>query len=211
MEDVLDVYARSVDPARPLVCFDEAGKELRDHVRSPRPVIPGHPAQEDSEYTRHGAASCLLWVAPHRGRRGVTVTTQRTRREWAEAMRALVDEHFPDAERIVVVLDNLNTHTPGALYHTFPPAEAQRIWDKLELHYTPKHGSWLNLAECELSVLARQCLARRIPDHEALDREVAAWVAARNAAGVRLRWTFTTQTARTKLSHLYPIPQPDSD
>jgi hypothetical protein len=211
MEDVLDVYARPVDPARPLVCFDEAGKELRDHVRPPRPAVPGHPAQEDGEYTRHGAASCLLWCAPHLGRRGVTVAARRTRTEWAEAMRALVDEHFPEAERIVVVLDNLNTHTPGALYHTFPPAEAKRIWDKLELHYTPKHGSWLNLAECELSVLARQCLARRIPDRDTLAREVAAWGADRNAAGVRLRWTFTTQAARTKLTHLYPIPQPDND
>jgi hypothetical protein len=185
MEDVLDVYARPPDPARPLVCFDEAGKALRAHVRAPLPGRPGRPAREDSEYTRHGAASCLLWVAPHLGRRGVTVTAARTRAEWAEAMRALEDDAFPEAERIVVILDNLNIHAPAALYHTFPPAEAKRIWDKLELHYTPKHGSWLNLAECELSALARQCLDRRIPDRATLVREVAAWVGARNAAGGR--------------------------
>lgn len=209
MEDVLDVYARPVDPARPLVCFDEAGKELQDDRRPPRPIAARRPARTDSEYSRHGSASCLLWCAPHLGRRGVTVTAQRTRQEWAAAMRDLVDVHFPAAERIVVVMDNLNTHTPGALYHAFPPAEAKRIWDKLELHYTPKHGSWLNMAELELSALARQCLRRRIPDQATLTTEVAAWVAARNAAGVRLRWTFTTTTARTKLPHLYPVPQSD--
>jgi transposase len=210
MEDVLDVYARLPDPKRPLVCFDEAGKELRDHVRPPRLPMPDHPAQEDYEYTRHGSATCFLWCAPHLGWRQVAVTRQRTAIDWAHAMRTLVDVHFPQAARIVLVLDNLNTHTPGALYQAFPPAEAKRIWDKLELHYTPKHGSWLNMAELELSALARQCLRRRIPDAATLATEVAAWVAHRNTAGVRLRWTFTSADARTKLSHLYPVPQPDS-
>ena len=155
------------------------------------------------------APTCFLWCAPHLGWREVAVTRQRTAIDWAHAMRALVDVHFPQAERIVLVLDNLNTHTPGALYQAFPPAEAKRIWDTLELHYTPKHGSWLNMAELELSALARQCLRRRIPDAATLAAEVAAWVTRRNAAGVRLHWTFTSADARTKLSHLYPVPQPD--
>jgi hypothetical protein len=209
MEDVLDVYARPVDPARPLVCFDEGGKELQNHRRPPQGAKPGQPAREDSEYSRHGSAACLLSCAPHLGWRHVSVSRQRTRTEWAEAMRALVDEHFPDADKIVVVLDNLNTHTPAALYHTFPPAEAKRLWDKLEFHYTPKHGSWLNMAELELSALARQCLDRRIADQEQLTDEVASWVEARNADGVRLHWTFTTADARIRLTHLYPVPQPD--
>lgn len=209
MEDILDVYARPPDPARPLVCFDEAGKELQDHARPPRPPVPGHPAREDYEYVRHGSATCLLACAPHLGWRAVAVARQRTGIEWAHAMRALVDEHFPQAERIVLVLDNLNTHTPAALYRAFPPAAAKRIWDKLELHYTPKHGSWLNIAELELSALARQCLRRRIPDDATLAAEVAAWTAHRNAARVRVHWTFTSADARTKLTHLYPVPQPD--
>lgn len=206
MEDVLRVYARPPDPARPLVCFDEAGKELRADVRSPRPPAPGRPAREDAEYDRHGSANCFLWVAPHLGRRAVTVHPQRTARDWAHAMRDVVDATFPDAEQIVLVLDNLNTHTPAALYQTFPPAEAARIWSRLDLHYTPIHGSWLNAAELELSVLARQCLARRIPDQATLAHEVAAWAAARNRAGVRITWRFTVADARSTLTHLYPVP-----
>lgn len=204
MEDVLDVYARPVDPQRPLVCFDEAGKELQLDIRPPLPTAPGRPARVDYEYQRNGSASCLFWCAPLLGRRGVTVTEQRTQREFALAMRDLVDTHFPDAECIVLVLDNLNTHTPAALYRTFPPAEAKRIWDKLELHYTPKHGSWLNMAELELSVMARQCLNQRIPDRDALASHLAAWVATRNTKGVTIRWTFRVDTARTRLCHLYP-------
>jgi hypothetical protein len=211
LEDVLDVYARPVDRRRPLVCFDEAGKELQDHVRPPQPGAPGRPAREDSEYRRHGSANLFCWCAPHLGWRQVAVTRQRTQIDWAHAMRRLVDEFFPAAERIVLVLDNLNTHTPGALYATFPPAEAKRIWDKLEVHYTPKHGSWLNMAELELSALARQCLSRRIADAATLAAEVAAWADARNAAGVRIDWRFTTTAARSKLSHLYPIPQSDNN
>lgn len=209
MEDVLRVYARPADPARPLVCFDEAGKELRADVRSPRPPAPGRPAREDAEYDRHGSANLFLWVAPHLGRRQITVTPQRTAVDWAHAMRDVV-EAFPEAERIVVVLDNLNTHDPASLYKAFPPAEAARIWSRLELHSTPTHGSWLNLAELELSVLARQCLARRIPDRATLETEVAAWVAARNAEQVRIAWRFSVDDARTTLTHLYPIPACDT-
>jgi hypothetical protein len=207
MEDVLDVYARPSDPARPLVCFDEGGKELQDHIRPPLPARPGMLAREDYEYTRHGSANLFLWCAPHLGTRNVLVTERRTRLEFAEALRVLIDEHFAAAERIVLVVDNLNTHDPSSLYLAFPPAEAKRLWDKLEIHYTPKHGSWLNIAEIELSVLARQCLDRRLPDRAALTTEVDAWVATRNAAQTGVAWHFTTADARTKLRHLYPVPQ----
>lgn len=207
MEDVLDVYARPPDPVRPLVCFDEGGKELQDHTRPPLPPAPGCPAREDYEYTRHGSANLFLWCAPHLGTRGVEVTERRTRLDFAHVLRTLVDEHFAAAERLVLVLDNLNTHDPSALYAAFPPAEAKRLWDKLEIHFTPKHGSWLNIAEIELSVLARQCLDRRIPDRDTLTAEVAAWVAARNAEQIGVDWHFTTADARTKLAQLYPVPQ----
>jgi hypothetical protein len=206
---VLDVYARPPDPARPLVCFDEGGKELQADIRPATTPTPGGVARRDSVYSRHGSANLFVWTAPHLGRRGVTVTAQRTAVDWAHAMRALVDDHFPDAERIVLVLDNLNTHTPAALYRAFPPAEAKRIWDKLELHFTPKHGSWLNIAELERSVLARQCLARRIPDQATLAAEVLAWATHRNAAQHGVTWQFTTADARTKLAHLYPIIELD--
>ena len=207
MEEVLDVYARPVDPARPLVCFDESGKALQAHGRPPDPPAPGRAAREDYEYKRNGSANLFLAAAPHLGWREVRVTTTRTRQDWAETMRHLVDEVFPEAERIVLVLDNLNTHTPDALYATFPPAEANRIRTKLELHYTPKHASWLNIAELELSALSRQCLDRRIPDTAAVQHAVATWTAARNAAQIGGKWHFTTADARTKLRRLYPIPQ----
>jgi hypothetical protein len=210
MEDILDVYARPPDPARPLVCFDEAGKELRADLRPTLPAAPGRLAREDATYVRHGSANLFCACAPHLGWRHVTVSEQRTGIEWAEALRELVDMHFPDAERIVLVLDNLSTHRPAALYRAFPPAEAKRILDKLELHYTPVHGSWLNLAEVELSALARQCLRRRIPDQPTLEREVAAWTAARNADEVRLHWRLTSSEARVRLTHLYPIPAHDT-
>jgi hypothetical protein len=210
MEDVLDVYARPPDPARPLVCFDEGRKELHGDLLAPKPPRPGQPLRYDTEYERGGSAALLVWCAPHLGRRGVTVTERRTRFEFAEAIRDLVDVQFPDAARIVLVLDNLNTHDPASLYHAFPPAEAKRLWDKLELHYTPKHGSWLNVAEIELSVLGRQCLDRRIPDRATPETEVAAWVATRNAEVATVRWLVTTADARTKLAHLYPVLQPDN-
>lgn len=207
LEDVLRVYARPPDPARPLVCFDEAGKELRRDTRAPQPSAPGRPAREDSEYAREGSANLFLWVAPHLGRRQITVTPQRTAVEWAHAIREVVDGAFPEAERVVLVLDNLNTHTPAALYQAFPPAEAARIWSRLELHYTPTHGSWLNMAELEWSALARQCLDRRIPDRDTLQTAVTAWAETRNQARVRITWRFTVAEARTTLTHLYPIPE----
>lgn len=207
MEDVLAVYARPVDPARPLVCFDESGKELQAHARPPEPLRPGCPAREDSQYIRGGSANLFLWCAPHLGQRGITVTERRTKLDWAEAMRELVDETFPQAECIVLVLDNLNTHTPASLYAAFPPAEAQRIRDKLELHYTPKHGSWLNIAELEFSALRRQCLDQRIPSKAALETAVAAWTTRRNATARTVDWQFTTADARIKLRRLYPVTE----
>src|SRR5215217_6516273 len=204
MEDILAVYARPPDAARPLVCFDEAGKELTAHTRPPRPASPGQPAREDAEYARCGKANLFLACAPHLGWRQIAVTERRTGVDFAHALRALVDQAFPAAERIVLVLDNLNIHRPASLYQAFPPAEARRILERIEWHYTPTHGSWLNLAELELSVLARQCLDRRIPDQATLETEVAAWVAARNAERLTLSWHFTKEAARQRLHWLYP-------
>jgi hypothetical protein len=206
MEDILDVYARPVDPTRPLVCFDESGKELRAPRHPTLPPAPGRSAREDGEYVRAGSANLLLWCAPLLGQRGVTVTTQRTGIEWAQAIRQLVEEGFPAAERIVLVLDNLSTHPAGALYRAFPPAVARRLLTKLELHFTPRHASWLNVAEVELSVLARQCLDRRLPEATTLAAEVDAWATARNATQIGVDWQFTTEEARTRLKRLYPEP-----
>lgn len=206
MEAVLAVYARPPDPARPLVCFDEAGKDLKAHTRPPQPAGPGRVAREDSEYVRAGSRNLFLSYAPYLGWRHVAVTTRRTATDFAHAIRDLVDIHFAEAERIVLVLDQLNTHTPAALYQAFPAAEAWRVLEKLEWHYTPTHGSWLNMAELEWSVLSRQCLARRIPDQATLEREVVAWVAARNAEGGTASWQFTKEEARQRLHWLYPHP-----
>ena len=206
MEDVLDLYARPPDPRFPLVCLDEGGKELRAEARPPLPARPGAPAREDCEYERRGAVPFFLAAAPHLGRRDVAATERRTGEDFALFVRGLVDGPYRHADRLVLVTDNLNTHTRSAFYRAFPPAEAKRVLDKLEWHFTPKHGSWLNAAELELSALARQCLARRIPDRAALAAEVAAWAAERNAAGVRLAWRFTTADARTRLAFLYPVP-----
>ncbi len=208
MEDVLDVYARPHDPLRPLVCFDESNKEQHRETVDPQPVAPGQPARRESTYERNGVSNLFMFFAPLEQWRHVKVTDRRTSIDWAACMRELVDVHFPQAERIVVVQDNLNTHTPAALYAAFPPAEAKRIWDKLEFHYTPKHGSWLNMAEIELSVLSRQCLDRRIPDQDALRRETAAWEARRNTAKATIEWRFTTDDARVKLKKLYPTLKP---
>jgi hypothetical protein len=208
MEDVLDVYCRPLDPTHPQVCFDERSKQQVKEVRTPLPVIPGEPLRYDTEYERNGVSNLFIFFAPLLHWRHVKVTDQRTARDWAECMRELVDVHFPDAERITVVLDNLNTHTPAALYATFAPAEAKRIWDTLALPYTPKHGSWLNMAEIEFSVLSRQCLAGRIPDQATLIEEVAAWAAERNGSGNTVNWRFTTADARIKLKHLYPSLEP---
>ena len=208
MEDTLDVYERPYDPRFPQVCLDEASKQLVGEVRAPLPPRPGHPAREDYEYVRNGVANLFMVSEPLRGWRHVTVTDQRTGADCAHVLKGLVDVHYPDAERIVLVTDNLNTHTPAVLYATFPPEEAHRIAAKLEWHYTPKHGSWLDMAEIELSVLARQCLDRRIPDKSTLKGAIALWEAKRNLAGTRIRWRFTTADARTKLLRLYPsIPE----
>jgi hypothetical protein len=204
MEDVLAVYALPPDPARPLVCFDETGKALRTHKRPPRGAVPGQPARQDSEYGRAGDANVFLACAPHLGWRDARVTARRTAVDAAHALRDLVDRAFPEAERIVLVADNLNVHGPASLYAAFPPAEARRIAARLEWHYTPTHGSWLNLAEIELSVLARQCLDRRIGDPAALAAEVAAWVARRNADATPITWRFTAEIARIRLAHVYP-------
>jgi hypothetical protein len=206
LEDILAVYARPLDARFPLVCFDEAGKELVDHLVPPRPAAPGRPAREDSAYLRRGAANLFLACAPDLGWRQVQVTARRTAVDFAHALRDLVEQAFPEAERIVLVTDNLNTHTPAALYQAFPAPEARRILERLEWHYTPKHGSWLNMAELELSALARQCLARRIPDAATLEAEVAAWVADRNAERMMVTWHFTTEDARQRLHWLYPHP-----
>ena len=208
MEDVLFVYARPFDPKRPQVCFDESSKEQHIEVIEPLPLSPGQPQRYESTYERNGVSNIFMFFAPLHNWRHVKVTDQRTSLDFAHCMRDLVDIHFPDAEKIVLVLDNLSTHTAAALYAAFPPAEAKRIWDRLEVHYTPKHGSWLNMAEIELSVLSRQCLNRRIPDQESLIRETAAWQARRNASEATVEWRFTTADARIKLKKLYPVLNP---
>jgi transposase len=205
MEDVLDVYARPYDPRRPLVCFDESNKEQHIEVITPLPIKEGEPERFESTFERNGVSNLFMVFAPLHNWRHVKVTNRRTNADWAECMRDLVDVHFPDATQVVVVQDNLNTHTPAALYSAFAPAEAKRIWDRLEFHYTPKHGSWLNMAEIELSVLSRQCLDRRIPDQESLYRETSAWTERRNTANATIEWRFTTADARIKLKKLYPI------
>jgi hypothetical protein len=204
MEDVLAVYERPDDARFPQVCLDETSKQLIGEVRTPVPVAPGQPAREDYEYERKGVANLFVVCEPLRGWRHVTVTDQRTAVDFAHVLRDLVDVRYPRAERIVLVLDNLNTHTPAALYTAFPPEEARRLALKLEWHYTPKHGSWLNMAEVEFSVLARQCLDRRIADKALLKGEVAFWEARRNRAQTALHWRFTTAAARIRLKHLYP-------
>jgi hypothetical protein len=204
MEDVLDVYTRPHDPAYPLVCLDETSKQLVAETRTPGPMQPGRPARHDYEYKRNGTANMFMLFAPLEGWRHVEVTERRTGVDYAMILRDLSDSHFPKAGRIVLVQDNLNTHTPASLYEAFEPAEARRIAERFEWHYTPKHGSWLNLAESELAVLSSQCLKRRIPDRAKLAREVAAWTDYRNVHNARANWHFTTADARVKLKSLYP-------
>jgi hypothetical protein len=204
MEDVLELYAEPLDPARPVVCFDEASKELRGDVAPPVPPAPGVPAKQDYEYTRHGTANLFVIVEPLAGRRHVTVTDRRTIPDFAAQMKYLCDEMYPEAEVIRVVLDNLNTHALGSLFATYPPDEAWRLARRLKFHFTPKHASWLNMAECELSVLSRQCLDRRLPSKEVVAAEVGPWEAQRNRDGVKLVWSFRVADARRKLAHLYP-------
>lgn len=204
MEDVLDLYAEPEDPKRPRVCFDECPYQLISETRQPLPGKPGRPQRYDYEYKREGTCNLFMFVQPQVGWRHVKVTDRRTKADFAQCMKDLVDLHFPEADRIRVTLDNLNTHTPAALYEAFEPAEARRIIRKLEFHHTPKHGSWLNMAEIEFSVLAGQCLDRRLPDSATVSAEVAAWETERNAERATINWRFTTDKARSKLERLYP-------
>lgn len=208
MEDVLEVYHRPFDPARPLVCLDEAAKQLLGEVRAPLPMQPGQPERVDGEYTREGTAALFMLCEPLAGQRHVFVRAQRTRLDFACVIKILCDELHPAAAKIVLVMDQLNTHGVASLYAAYPPAEARRLAERLEIHHTPKHGSWLNMAEIELSVLARQCLDERMENQTHLAREVGAWQHARNAARCKVDWRFSTAEARVKLKHLYPMILP---
>jgi transposase len=204
MENVLDLYAEAPDPKRPVVCFDESPTQLIGEVRQPIPARPGQPERYDCEYRRNGTVNLFVFLDAHRPWRRVKVTDRRTARDFAQCMRELVDVHYPLATVIRVVLDNLSTHTAGALYDAFPATEAHRILCRLEFHYTPKHASWLNMVEIEIGVLRGQCLDRRIADRDSLVAEIAAWECQRNAAGARVKWMFTTEHARAKLARAYP-------
>lgn len=204
MEEVLDLYSQSEDPNYPLVCFDETSKQLTKETHIPQVAEPGQVAREDYQYERNGTANLFMFSAPLLGWRHVAVTEQRTQIDYAQQMKWLVDVGFPDALQIRGVQDNLNTHVKASLYKAFEAPEARRILERLDFHYTPKHGSWLNMAEIELSVLSRQCLDRRIPDPETLKTEIAAWETRRNETANKIDWQFTTQDARIKLKHLYP-------
>jgi len=208
MEDVLDLYTAPEDPRYPLVCFDETSKQLIGETRTPLPTKPGQPERYDFEYVRNGVQNLFMFFAPLHNWRHVKVTDRRTKVDWAHCMHDLVDIHFPEAVRIRIVEDHLNTHDPAALYDVFEPAEAKRILDRLEFHYTPKHGSWLNMAEIELSVVSSQCLDRRIPDKPTLEHEVVAWADRRNDRHATVNWRFTTADARIKLKRLYPSMEP---
>jgi DDE superfamily endonuclease len=205
MEDVLTVYQRPPDPVYPVICMDETSKQLVGETRVSLPVAPGQPQREDYEYERRGVANLFLFSEPLTGWREVQVTERRTRADWAEAMRELSNRCYPAAARITVVLDNLNTHGPASFYEAFAPDEARRLTERFEFHYTPKHGSWLNMAEIEFSVLSRQCLDRRIGDTETLQNETRAWQQKRNIASKAIDWQFTTADARIKLKRLYPV------
>ena len=213
MEDVLEVYTRPYDPSRPQVCLDEKSKQLVREVREPLAAKPGRAARHDYEYERNGTANLFIVCEPLAGWRHISVTQRRTKLDWAHCIKELVDLHYPEALKIVLVMDNLNTHTPAALYEAFAPTEARRLLERLEIHYTPKHGSWLNMAEIELSVLARQCLEQRIPDQQTLAEEVGAWETERNAYESSIDWRFRTEEARIKLKHLYPeiVQEPSYD
>jgi hypothetical protein len=205
MEDVLDVYERPYDPMRPVVCIDEKSKQLLGTPNGSIPAKPGKPERIDSEYKRNGTANIFGWTEPLTGRRNADVTERRTAVDFAEQLKELTDVEYPDAEKLVLVCDNLNTHSPASLYERYDPAEAHRIANKIEWHHTPEHGSWLNMAEIELSILSRQCLNRRIADIDMLRSEVAAYNQQRNSMPVKIDWQFTTADARTKLKRLYPV------
>lgn len=204
MEDVLEVYTRPRDPERPVVCLDETSKQLVGETRTPVPAAPGRPARHDYEYERNGTANLFMLFAPIEGWRHVEVTDRHTAVDYAHILKDLSDTYFPDSAKIILVQDNLNTHKPASLYEAFPAAEARRLVERFEWHYTPKHGSWLDMAESELGALSTQCLDRRIPDKEMLVREVAAWEKGRNKHQAKADWRFTTADARVKLKRLYP-------
>ena len=204
MEDILSVYARISDPMWPVVCMDEKPYQLLDHARAPIPAEPGRDLREDSEYVRHGTCSIFVWVEPLAGWRRVHALERRTRLDWAGQVKELLTVDYPDVEKVVLVMDNLNTHGIASLYEAFEPAEALALAQRLDIHHTPKHGSWLNIAEIELSCLTKQCLGRRIPELEVLNEELAAWARATNADERQVDWRFTTSGARIKLRHLYP-------
>ena len=204
MEDVLEVYKRPYNEKRPVVCMDELNKQTVKEIQTPLPAEPGKPQRFDTEYERNGTSNIFLSFEPLRGKRQLKVTPRRTKVDWAHYIKKLVDEEYSQAEKIVLVQDNLNTHTGASLYEAFEPSEAKRILEKIEFHYTPKHGSWLNMAEIELSHLSRQCLDRRIPDPETLEKEVNAWLKKRNQEASRVDWHFTAEDARIKLKKLYP-------
>ena len=205
MEQVLDLYEKPYDSRYPLVCMDETSKQLVGDVQPPLPPQPGQIARQDYEYERNGTSNLFIWFEPLQSRRHVQVTDQRTAVDWAHFMKELAETHYPDAEKIVVVLDNLNTHGPGSFYEAFAPDAAKRLAARFEFHHTPKHGSWLNMAEIELSALSRMCLDQRISDKAVLTREVSAWESERNATSVTVEWRFTTSDARIKLKKLYPV------
>lgn len=204
MEDVLDLYAEPFKPWQPVICFDERPCQLLADTREAIPMQPGQPKRYDYEYERHGTCNLFMMCQPLAGWRQVKITPRRTKMDFAECLRELVDVHFPHAEVIRVVLDNLNTHTPGALYEAFAPQEARRLLRKLEFHYTPKHGSWLNMAEIEISVVSRQCLKQRLADQSQLHQATATWSATRNEHKAMIHWRFDVHQARTKLARLYP-------
>ena len=205
MEDVLDVYHRPHDPKRPLVCLDETNRQLIEETRTSIEAKPGQPKRMDYEYKRNGVVNLFMMFAPLESQRHVRVSDQRARVDFAACIQELVDVHYPEAEKIVLVMDNLNTHSIGSLYEAFEPAEAKRLADKLEIHHTPKHGSWLNMAEIEIGILSRQCLSEYISTKEAMIQEVSAWQSRRNAQGGTVNWQFTTKDARIKLKKLYPV------
>jgi len=204
MEDILTLYKLPYDPDIPLICMDETSKQLTKEVRCGLGTKPGKPERYDFEYERNGVRNLFMFYEPFGGWRHVSVTARRTKIDWAHEIRNLLCEHYPHARKIILVMDNLNTHTAASLYEAFPPEEARSLYDRLEIHYTPKHGSWLNIAEIELRVLIGQCLDRRIPDAETLKREVSRWTLQRNTVGARIDWQFTTKDARVKLKRLYP-------
>ena len=205
MESILDIYKREYNPRNPILCFDESSKQQIQDLADPLPVRPGDVAKFDSEYERNGVSNLFMIFEPLQGKRHVRITDRRTKIDWAECMKFIVDELYPSAARVTVVMDNLNTHTPASLYVRFAPATAKRIADKLDIQHTPKHGSWLNMAEIEFSALSRQCLNRRIPNQEKLIQEVIAWETARNNTTVGCDWQFSTTDARIKLKKLYPV------